>query len=116
MDVEISEACGKVLLSKARHKCLFGGRGAAKSWSIATYIIARCFTERVRVVCCRQFQVSIRDSSKALIERRIRDLGLSDHFIINEQTIVNVRTGSDFLFIGLERNPDSIRSLEGANI
>ena len=95
---------------------MYGGRGGAKSWSVATYLAVKACEDRLRIVCARQFQNSIRDSSKELIERRIRDLRLSDRFRIGEQFIVCLDTGAEFLFVGLERNPDSIRSLEGADV
>ena len=95
---------------------MYGGRGGAKSWSVATYLAVKACEDRLRIVCARQFQNSIRDSSKELIERRIRDLRLSDRFRIGEQFIVCLDTGAEFLFVGLERNPNSIRSLEGADV
>ena len=67
-------------------------------------------------MCARQFQNSIRDSSKELIEKRIRDLELSDQFTVTNQSIMHNETQSNFLFVGLERNIESIRCLEGADI
>ena len=55
-------------------------------------------------------------SSKALIDKRIHDLELSDRFVSTNTDIVNIETGSSFIFVGLERNIKSIRSLEGADI
>jgi phage terminase large subunit len=101
---------------RARHKALYGGRGSGKSWSTATYLVIKAAQSRKRIVCARQFQNSIRDSSKELIERRIRDLGLADVFKVTGQTIEHKSNGSDFLFWGLERNIESIRSLEGTDI
>jgi phage terminase large subunit len=104
------------LFCDARHKALHGGRGSAKSWSIATYLGIKASKLRKRIVCARQFQNSIRDSSKELIEKRIEKLGLSPQFDITERYIVHRETRSQFLFVGLERNVESIRSLEGADI
>ena len=102
--------CGQVLFSNARHKALYGGRGAEKIWAIAAYLILRACQSRKRIVCARQFQNSIRDCSKELLEKRIRDLELSDQFTVTNQTIMHYETLSDFLFVGLERNIESIRS------
>jgi phage terminase large subunit len=107
---------GRLLFSAARHKCLHGGRCGAKSWSAATYLVVRACESRKVIVCARQFQSSIRDSSKSLIENRIYDLGLLSEFWITDRAIRHTLTGSEFLFIGLERNIDNIRSLEGADI
>jgi phage terminase large subunit len=106
----------ETLFANARHKALFGGRGGSKSWAIATYLLVQACQLRMRIICARQFQNSIRDSSKELIERRIRDLELSDQFDVTHPLIVHKATGSNFRFIGLERNPESILSLEGADI
>ena len=108
--------CGQALFANVRHKALFGGRGGGKSWATATYLISRACQSRKRIVCARQFQNSIKDSSKELIEKRIRDLELSDQFTVTNQSILHNETLSDFLFVGLERNVESIRSLEGADI
>jgi len=104
------------LFAPARHKALYGGRGSAKSWSVATYLAVLASRERKLIVCARQFQNSIRDSSKELVEKRIRMLGLEPQFDVQEQVIVHKGTKARFLFVGLERNIDSIRSLEGADV
>ena len=91
------------LLSHFRHKCLYGGRNGAKSWSAATYVIGRSRQKRELIVCFRQHQNALRDSSKALIENRIHDLGLDQEFWITNSFIRHVATGSEFLFLGSER-------------
>jgi len=99
-----------------RHKALYGGRGGGKSWSIATYLVITAAKGRKRIVCARQFQNSIRDSSKELIEKIIRRLGLADQFTVTDRYIFHNITKTQFMFTGLERNVESIRSLEGADI
>ena len=99
-----------------RHKAMYGGRGSGKTWSIGSYLVHLANTERKRIICARQFQNSIRDSSKDLIERRIRDFELDQKFSVTDRSITHRKTGSEFLFIGLERNIESIRSLEGADV
>jgi len=103
------------LFADYRHKALHGGRGSAKSWSVATYLPIKASQQRKRIVCARQFQNSIRDSSKELVEKRIHALGLAPQFDITERYITHKGTKAQFLFIGLERNVESIRSLEGAD-
>jgi phage terminase large subunit len=113
--VRIGEKFSNTLFAPARHKALYGGRGSGKSWAVATYLVLKAAHTRLRIVCARQFQNSIRDSSKELIEKRIRDLKVAG-FTITERSISHDDTGSQFIFVGLERNVDSIRSLEGADI
>ena len=107
----------KVLFTPGvRYFAFFGGRGGTKSWTVATWLLLEACERRLRIVCGRQYQATFRDSSKALLESRIRALGLEGEFRITEQTIVHIVTGSVFIFVGLSVNPDSIRSFEGADI
>jgi phage terminase large subunit len=104
------------LFMPARHKAFYGGRGSAKSHSFATVLVLLAAQRTLLIVCARQFQNSIRDSVKELIEAKIRNLGLVDQFTIYEREIIHKGTGSRFIFIGLDRNPESAKSLEGADI
>lgn len=99
-----------------RHVALYGGRGGAKSFTISEAIILESSKVQHRVVCCRQFQNSIRESSKALLEFQIDRLGLQAVWHITDRELVNIKNGSRITFIGLDRNPESIKSLEGATI
>src|SRR6187399_1415639 len=99
MKARMGIKCGKTLFANARHKVLYGGRGGGKSYATATYLISRACQSRKRIICARQFQNSIRDSSKELIEKRIRDLELADQFTITNQSITHNETLSEFIFV-----------------
>jgi phage terminase large subunit len=103
------------LFGPERHKALYGGRGSGKSHAVATTYPLKMAQRTIRVVCARQYQVSIRDSVKELLEQKIKMLGLADEFAIYEREIVHKFTESRATFIGLDRNPDSAKSLEGAD-
>src|SRR6476620_10950190 len=64
------------LFETADHKAFSGGGGSGKSHHVATYEVIRADNESITIACARQFQASIRDSSKSLIEARIHQLGL----------------------------------------
>lgn len=115
VDVQIGAAFGP-LFSPARYKALYGGRGTAKSYGISTALALISSKERKRVVCGRQFQNSIRDSSKSTIENRIKALNLHRDFNVTHNEIVHRKTESRFTFVGLERNKDSIKSLDDVDI
>lgn len=118
------------LLQPHRNKALYGGRGSAKSHTIATVLVLLARmpkasrpvcrhwmqSDALLIVCARQFQNSIRDSVKELIETKIKNHGFADEFVVTEREIIHKLTGSRFIFIGLDRNPDSAKSLEGADI
>lgn len=73
-------------------------------------------TYRTFIVCAREIQKSIKESSKKLIADTIVRYGLENQFTIKNEEIIHNITGSRFIFIGLKANPDSVKSLEGANI
>ncbi len=99
-----------------RHRVLFGGRGGAKSWSVATKLIERARRSRERILCTREFQNSIRDSSKKLLEDTIDRLGYGatgDGFFTFTDREIRGRNGSVFSFLGLNGRDAAIKSLEG---
>ena len=87
------------LWEPADHKAYFRPRGSAKSHHVATYEVIRAETS-LSVACARQFQASIRDSSKSLIEQKIHPLGLLNRFKITDQEIWKKHTDSHFIFKG----------------
>lgn len=106
----------KPLFEKHRFKILKGGRSSAKSRSWATAIVTRVRTKYEFVVCTRELQKSITDSSKRLIENEIKRQNVSHLFHITISKITYIPNGSEFVFYGLKSNPESIKSLEGATI
>ena len=104
------------LFEPAREKAFYGGRGSGKSWALSAYEVIRADNEPLTIIKARQFQNSIRDSSKSVVEYWINRLGLSSRFKITDQEIWSRVTDSIFRFKGLDRNVDSIRSLEGVDI
>lgn len=105
------------LLKPARYKGAYGGRGSGKSHFFAQLLVAKAVSERgLRAVCVREVQRTLAQSSKRLIEDKIRELGVSDLFRITEREIETPGKGV-ILFEGMQsHNADSIKSLEGASI
>jgi phage terminase large subunit len=99
-----------------RYKVFYGGRGSGKSWAVARALIAMADFGRVRILCCREVQNSIRDSSYQTLKDTAERIGLFDRFDFKESEIEHKRTGSRFIFSGLLRNENSIRSKEGIDI
>lgn len=100
------------LFRPARYKAFYGGRGSAKSHSVATALILRGVGQQIRWGCYREIQKSIRDSSKRLLDDKIALLGLSE-FYESTDTEIRGRNGTLFIFGGLRNNPDSVKSTEG---
>ncbi|WP_162918656.1 PBSX family phage terminase large subunit [Taklimakanibacter deserti] len=106
----------KPLLSPRRYKGAYGGRGSAKSHFFAGELIRRCRSTRLRCVCIREVQNSIRESVRQLLIDKIAAFGLSDFFSVLEQEIRG-RNGSLIIFKGMQSfNSENIKSLEGYDI
>lgn len=115
ISIQLGEAFGP-LFQPFRYKALFGGRGTAKSRSISLALALMSSERSLRIVCGRQFQNSIRDSAKSTIEGRIKEIGMEQDYSITHNEIVNKKNDSRFTFVGLERNIESIKSLDDVDI
>lgn len=100
----------------ARYKVYYGGRGAAKSWQFARALISKAHHSPLRILCTREFQSSIADSVHKLLKDQIFALGLDPWFNIKDNGITSKRTGAEFLFKGLRRSIQEIKSTEGVDI
>lgn len=70
---------------------------------------------RHRILCCREFQVSIKDSVHKLLSDRITALGLEWFYRVTQNSIIG-ENGTEFIFAGLKHNIQSIKSAEGITI
>ena len=80
------------LFGDARYKVCYGGRGGGKSWGIATYLLVEAAQRSLRVLCCREFQASIRESVHRLLADMIATHGLAQ-FQVLEKTIRSEHLG-----------------------
>lgn len=96
-----------------RYKAAYGGRGSAKSWTVADALIYGATFNQWRILCAREFQRSIADSVHHLLETQIDRLGFSRYFNVQNSSISCALTGSEFIFAGLKHNISSLKSLEG---
>jgi phage terminase large subunit len=116
IDLRIPKAYKELLTEHHRYYCYYGGRGAARSWTCARYLIYRSLQSKVRIACFREFQRSIKESIHRLLSDQIELLGLTKYFEITDNSIVCLTNGSNFLFEGLHANVNKIKSLEGIDI
>lgn len=75
----------------------------------------RALRSKVRILCCREIQNSIKQSVKKTIESNIERLGFSKYFTSTRESIVGYN-GSEFIFQGLRANVEQIKSLEDISI
>lgn len=112
MDVELPEKLVDILFTPSRFKVLYGGRGSAKSWSIAKYLLASGRASKEKILCGREIQRSIKDSVHAVLKSQIERMGLSSFYEVQNSAIIGMN-GTEFIFAGLKHNIDNIKSMEG---
>ena len=110
-------------LKPARYKSARGGRGSGKSHGFAQMAILRMRgglpdypSEPVRIASARQFQNSIAESVKTVVEDYIRNWGLSGEFAVHNYSIDHKKSGSHMWFPGFNRHPESLMSTEGIDV
>jgi phage terminase large subunit len=94
-----------------RYRAMHGGRGSAKSYSAALMSAVWGYAEPLRILCVREFQASIRESLHAEIKAAIEaHPWLSAHYDVGVDYIRGAN-GTEYIFRGLRRNEQSIKSL-----
>lgn len=97
------------------HNIFEGGRGGGKTRTIAGLIIEVMDKAPINVICGREIQKSLKESSFLVLKQEIQRMGYSQRFKILESTgtIESLITGARAVFIGLQQHTvDSIKSYE----
>lgn len=89
---------------------------SSKSWDAAANVVRIARFAKVRVLCTRMFQSKIKESVYNTIKSQAERFGVLHEFEFKQSSIVHKATGSEFIFYGLARNTDEIKSLEGIDI
>lgn len=108
--VEFPEKLEKIF-DPYRYKVFYGGRGGAKSWSVARALLVLGAKKKIRVLCAREFQNSISDSVHKLLSDQIVELQLDSYYEVL-QTSIKGKVGSEFIFSGLRHNASKLKSFE----
>lgn len=104
-------------LKPKRFKVLYGGRGGAKSHTVAQVLLMLAMQRKLRVLCVREVQKTLKQSSMQVIKDYIERLGLGQYCDCLKTEIRCLLTGSTFEFTGLkDHTADSIKSYEGVDI
>lgn len=98
-----------------RFKVIYGGRGSAKSMSVAIALLTRGFQKPLKILCAREIQNSIKDSVYALLVECISMLGMDKFYEVRADGIRG-RNGTEFIFKGLRVNASDIKSMQGVDI
>lgn len=105
----------KAIWSARRYLLLYGGRGGAKTHTLAQAAVIKGAQEPIKVICAREFQNSIDESVKTTLEIKIEAAGLSGFYDI-QNNVIRGANGTEFLFKGLARNYMSIKGWEDVDI
>jgi phage terminase large subunit len=103
------------LFEYAPYKIVYGGRGGAKSWAFARALLIQGTKRKMRILCARETQKSIKDSVHQLLEEQIKILGLEAFYRIEKAAIYGTN-GTEILFAGLKHNIDNIKSMEAIDL
>src|ERR1700720_2473386 len=98
MNPQLFPPWAECLFRPKRYKAIRGGRGSGKSWSVARALAMKAAWRKLRVLCTREFQVSISESVHELISSQIQAMGLGHKYEVQQQGIYGTN-GSEFLFI-----------------
>lgn len=113
---QMPEWCRVLFEPHWRYISVRGGRGSGKTKNFARALVMRSTVEKLRVLCTREVQLSIRESVYATIVGEIRELGLESQFEILSNEIRSKKGGS-FIFRGLAAETiDSIKSLADIDV
>lgn len=112
----MNPALRKFWSKPSRIKVLYGGRMSSKSWDAAANAIRIAQAVRVRVMCARMFQSRIEESVYTLLVKTIERFNLGSKFHIGKTKITCLTTGSEFMFYGLARDINEVKSAEGIDI
>jgi phage terminase large subunit len=110
-DMKVPKKLLPLIQKKKRFKIVIGGRGSAKSMTVADISLMDAQTKGIKTACFREFQNSIDDSVHSLLCGEIERLGLTG-FVTQNNRILHADSEL-FKFRGLARNPEGIKSMHG---
>lgn len=104
------------LKDMSSYKIAYGGRASLKSTSFAATLLTLGINQPLRILCLREVQKTLADSSHLLLQDQIRKLGYGRMYDVTENAIRG-RLGTLFRFAGLsEQTAESMKGYEGFDV
>jgi phage terminase large subunit len=103
------------LFSPIRYKGYHGGRGSGKSTAFADALLIMGQRRRMRILCCREVQNSIKDSVKHLLDKEFARFGMDNFYYSTREEIRGIN-GTQFIFKGLRSDTETIKSYEDVDV
>ena len=95
-----------------RHNIIEGGRGGGKTRTVPALIVDIMAVAPLAVICCREVQKSLKESSFRAIQNEIYRQNKAHLFNITKESITST-SGGRITFIGLlQHTSDSMKSYE----
>jgi phage terminase large subunit len=110
---------GELLNRPKRYFVFYGGRGGAKSWTVARWLLIEGTRRSLRVLCTRQLQNSMKDSVHQLLCDQIKALKLESYYYVTETEIIGNYNNTRIAFAGLQSlktDPTKLKSYEGVDV
>ena len=114
------------LMKPMRLKGYYGGRGGGKSESFCIALLIMGMQRKLKILCGREFQNSIADSVKSLLDKKIEAYGFDEPKKYGKQGIpfhyeilkneIKGSNGTQFIFHGFSRDPHKIKSMDDVDI
>lgn len=101
-----------LFLKPKRFNILIGGRGSGKSLGKGGHGAIQMHDLGKNLMCIREFQTSIQDSVHALLSEEMKRLEL-DGVDVTDKAIRITHNNAAARFMGLARNPESVKSAYG---
>ena len=96
-----------------RWEVYMGSAGSSKSYFITQKIIVRCLREPIKVLVCRRYGTTIRNTCFSLFKRILTKWGLANYVKIRESDFrITFPNGSEIIFTGLDEET-KLLSLDG---
>lgn len=115
-ELEIPAVFEPLFVAHKRKNILYGGRGSAKSHTVARFCITQALQNKIRILCTRELQKSISESVHQLLCDCIHNMHKDGQFVIQRDSIKCKKTGSEFIFAGVRQNTNEIKSMENITI
>ena len=107
----------RVFLEPKRFKFAWGGRWGSKSITFGKILLYYANKRKLRILCTREIQNSIAESVHADLRSLIYELDY-DNYHVTDKNIINKKTGSIFIFKGLQQQDkkQTVKSLSNIDI
>ena len=91
-------------------RCLYGGRGGGKSYSVALMVLIWGIQDPIKVWCVRKYFSSIKNSFFAELASAIKGNEWLNEYYEHGANFIRGSNGTEFIFSGVELNQSSVKS------